>query len=222
MSGHVKHVPEPAYPDPAACHSATCLVRRSSVGLTIVQKVTCRVRCQCIQLERDVQVCHQNPMGSYCTMGQVGLSMGVYCPCSGAPYPTVRPIPLYHGTGGTVHGSPLSYLRAPYPTVRPIPLYHGTGETVHGSTLSHLRAPYPTVRPIPLYHGTGGTVHGSPLSLLRGSISYCPSYPTVPWDGWDCPWESTVPAQGPHIPLSVLSHCTMGRVGLSMGVHCPI
>ena len=58
----------------------------------------------------DVQVCHQNPMGSHCTicMGQVGLSMGVHCPCLVAPYPTVRPIRLYHGTGGTVHGSTLS------------------------------------------------------------------------------------------------------------------
>ena len=117
-----------------------------------------------------------------------------------------------------VHWPPL---RAPYHTVRPIPLYHGTGGTVHGSPLSHLRAPYPTVRPIPLYHGTGGTVHGSPLSLLKGPISHCPSYPTVPWDRWDCPWESTVPPKGPHIPLSVLSHCTMGQVGLSMGVHWP-
>ena len=84
-----------------------------------------------------------------------------------------------------------------------------------------LRAPYPTVRPIPQYHGTGGTIHGSPLSLLKGPISHCPSYPTVPWDRWDCPWESTVPSKGHHIPLSVLSHCTMGQVGLSMGVHCP-
>ena len=126
-------------------------------------------------LSSDVQVCHQNPMGSYCTMGQVGLSMGVHCPCLGAPYPTVRPIPLYHGMGRTVHGSPLSYLRAPYPTVRPIPLYHGTGRTVHGST----------------------------LSLLRGSISHCPFYPTVPWDGWDCPWESTVLSEGSisHCPI---------------------
>ena len=49
--------------------------------------------------------------------------MGVHCPCLGAPYPTVRPIPLYHGTGGTVHGSPLSNLRAPYPTVLSEPLY---------------------------------------------------------------------------------------------------
>ena len=47
------------------------------------------------------------------------------------------------------------------------------------------------------------------------------SYPTVPWDTWDCPWESTVPHEDPHITLSVLSHCTMGQVGLSMGVHCP-
>ena len=93
--------------------------------------------------------------------------MGVHCPCLVAPYPTVHPIPLYHGMGGTVHGSTLSHLRAPYPTVRPIPLYHGTGGTVHGSTLSHLRAQYPTVRPIPLYHGMGGTVHGSTLSHLR-------------------------------------------------------
>ena len=204
--------------------------------------------------------------------------MGVHCPCLGAPYPTVHPIPLYHGTGGTVHGSTLSHLRAPYPIVYRIPLYHGTGGTVHGSPLSLLRgphiplsvlshctmgwvglsmgvrcpclgAPYPTVRPIPLYHGTGGTVYGSTLSLLKGSISHCPSYPTVPWDGWDCPWEYTVPSEGPisyrlsyptvpwdgwdcpwestvpalwlRIPLSVLSYCTMGRVGLSMGVHCP-
>ena len=29
-----------------------------------------------------------------------------------------------------------------YPTVCPIPLYHGTGKTVHGNPLSHLRAPY--------------------------------------------------------------------------------
>ena len=52
-------------------------------------------------------------------------------------------------------------------TVFPIPLYHGTVGTVHGSPLSHLRAPYPTVHPIPLYHGMGGTVLGSPLSLLK-------------------------------------------------------
>ena len=61
----------------------------------------------------DVQVCHQNPMGSHCTMGQVGLFMGVHCPCLGAPYPTVHPIPLYHGTGETVHGSQLTHLRCP-------------------------------------------------------------------------------------------------------------
>ena len=77
--------------------------------------------------------------------------MGVHCPCLGAPYPTVRPIPLYHGTGGTVHGSTLSHLRAPYPIVYPIPLYHGTGGTVHGNPLSHLRAPYSTVLSEPLY-----------------------------------------------------------------------
>ena len=132
----------------------------------------------------------------HCTMGQVGmgLSMGVHCPIWGPSYHTVCPIPLYHGTGGTVHGSPLSHLRTP--------------------------------------------------------ISHCPSYLTVPWDRWDCPWESTVPPEDPHIPLSVLSHCTMGiggtvhgsplshlrtpishcpsyphctmgHMGLSMGVHCP-
>ena len=205
------------------------------------------------------------PVLSHCTMGQVGLSMGVHCPSLGAPYPTVRPIPQYHGTGGTVHGSLLSHLRAPishcpsyptvpwdrwdcpwestvpsegpYPTVRPIPLYHLRAH-IPLSVLSHctmgqvglsmgvhcpsFRAAYPIARPIPLYHGTGGTVHGSPLSLLRGPISHCPSYPTVPWDRWDCPWESPVPPEGPHIPLSVLSHSTMGQVGLSMGVHCPI
>ena len=127
--------------------------------------------------------------------------MGVYCPSLRTSHPTVRPIPLYHGTGGTVHGNPLSHLRAPHPSVRPIPLYHGTGGTVYGSPLSespisqcpsyptvswdrwdcpwesmsHLRAPYPSVRPIPLYHGTGGTVHGSPLSHLRDPsiLSHC-------------------------------------------------
>ena len=118
-----------------------------------------------------VQVCHQNPMGSHCTMGQVGLSMGAHC----LLYPTVRTIPLYHGTGGTVHVGPLSHLRAPYPTFCPIPLYHGTGGTVHGSPLSHLRAPHPSVHPIPLYHGTGGTVYGNPLSHLRAPYpSVCP------------------------------------------------
>ena len=197
--------------------------------------------------------------------------MGVHCPSLRAPYPTVHPIPQYHGTGGTVHGSPLSLLKGPishcpsYPTVpwdrwdcpleSTVPsegphiplsvLSHSTmGEVglsmgVHCPSLrapiSHctmgqvglsmgvhcpsLGAPYPIVRPIPQYHGTGETVHGSPLSLLKGPISHCPSYPTVPWDRWECPWESTVPSEGPHIPLSVLSHCTMGEVGLSMGVH---
>ena len=60
----------------------------------------------------------------------------------------------------------------------PIPLYHGTSGTIHGSPLSHLSAPHPTVRPIPQYPGTCGTVCGSPLSLLKGPISHCPSYPT--------------------------------------------
>ena len=60
-----------------------------------------------------------------------------------------------------------------------------------------LGAPYPTVRPIPLYHGTGGTVHGSPPSLLRAPISHWPSYPTVQWGRWNCPWESTVLASYP-------------------------
>ena len=45
---------------------------------------------------------------------------------------------------------------------------------------------------IPLYHGTGWTVYGSPLSHLRALTSHCLSYPTVPWDRLDCPWESTV------------------------------
>ena len=177
--------------------------------------------------------------------------MGVHCPSLRPPYPTVRPIPQYHGTGGTIHGSPLSLLKSPishcpsYPTVpwdrwdcpweSTVPpegphiplsvLSHSTMGQVGLSMGVHcpsLRAPYPTVRPIPQYHGTGGTVHGSPISHLRAPISHCPSYPTVPWDRWDCPWESTVPPEGPHVPLSVLSHCTMGQVGLSMGVHCPI
>ena len=176
--------------------------------------------------------------------------MGVHCPTWGTPYPTVRPIPLYHGTAGTVHGSPLSHLRAPishcpsYPTVpwdRWDCPWESTvppeGPHIPLSVLSHCTmgqvglsvgvrcptwgTPYPTVHPIPLYHGTGGTVRGSPLSHLRDPISHCPSYPTVPWDRWDCPWESAVPPEGPHIPLSILSHCTMGQVGLSMGVHCP-
>ena len=159
---------------------------------------------------------------SYCTMGQVGLSMGVHCPTWGPPYPTVHPIPLHHGTGGTVHGSPTVAPEDPH-----IPLsvlsYCTMGQVglsmgVHCPTWG---PPYPTVHPIPLYHGTGGTVHGSPLSHLRTLISHCLSYPTVPWDRWDCPWESTVPPEDPHIPLSVLSYCTMGQVGLSMGVHCP-
>ena len=100
--------------------------------------------------------------------------MGFHCPCLGAPYPAVRPIPLYHGTGGTVDGIPLSLLRdsishctmgqvglsmgfhcpclgAPYPTVRPIPLYHGTGGTVYGIPLSHVRTPYPIVLSGPHY-----------------------------------------------------------------------
>ena len=42
------------------------------------------------------------------------------------------------------------------------------------------------------------TLHGSPLSNLRapiphyreGHISYCSSYPTVPWDRWDLTCES--------------------------------
>ena len=66
---------------------------------------------------------------SHCTIGQVGLSMRVLCPSLGAPYPTVRPISLYHGTRGTVH-SPLS--------LRPIPLYHGTSGTIHVNPLSYL------------------------------------------------------------------------------------
>ena len=76
---------------------------------------------------------------SHCTMGQVGLSMGVHCPTWGPPYPTVRPIPLYHGTGGAVHGSPLSYVSAPISqTVHPIPLYHGLDRTAHENPLSYL------------------------------------------------------------------------------------
>ena len=76
------------------------------------------------------------------------------------------------------------------------------------------------------------------------------SYPTVPWDRWDCPWESIVLPEGPiyptvrptplynvtggnvhgsplshlrgpHIPLFILFLCTMGQVRLSMGAHCP-
>ena len=112
-------------------------------------------------------------MGSYCTMGQVGLSMGVHCPCLGAPYPTVRPIPLYHGTGGTVHGSPLSLL---------------------SGSISHCPS-YPTVP------WDGWDCPWESTVLSEGSISHCPSYPTVPWDGWDCPWESTVLSEGS------ISHC---------------
>ena len=138
--------------------------------------------------------------------------MGVHCPSLRDPYPTVRPIPLYHGTGGTVHGSPLSLLRGPishclsYPTVYTMGQV-GLSMGVHCPSLG---TQYPTVCPIPLYHGTGGTVHVSPLSLLRGPISHCPSYPTVPWDRWECPWESTVLSE-PHYVL-FLSHALNSKV----------
>ena len=153
---------------------------------------------------------------SHCTMGQVGLSMGVHCPTWGPPYPTVRPIPQYHGTGGTIHGSPLSLLKGPishcpsYPTV-PWDRWDCPWESTVPPEGPHIPLSV-------LSHSTMGQVG---LSMGVHCPTWGPPYPTVPWDRWDCPWESTVPPEGHHIPLSVLSHCTMGQVGLSMGVHCP-
>ena len=130
------------------------------------------VHCPCLGLHIPLSVL------SHCTMGRVGLSMEVHCPCLVTPYPTVRPIPLYHGMGGTVHGSPLSLLRG---------------------SISHCPS-YPTV-PWDGWHCPWESTVPS-----EGPISHCPSYPIVPWDRWDCPWESTVPSEGPHILLSYLSH----------------
>ena len=75
----------------------------------------------------------------------------------------------------------------------------------------HLDIPYPTVHPILLYHGQDGQCDGIQVSiqiylillsilsyctmdrmdsmteskcLFRYTLSYCPSYPIVPWTGW--------------------------------------
>ena len=122
--------------------------------------------------------------------------MGVHCPTPEGHCPSYPTVPWDRWDcpwESTVPSEgPISHCPS-YPTV-PWDRWDCPWE----STVPHLRA---TVRPIPLYHGTGGTVHGSPLSHLRNHISHCPSYPTVPWDRWDCPWESTVPSKGP------ISHC---------------
>ena len=84
-------------------------------------------------------------------------------------------IPLYHGTGGTVHGNPLSHLGPQYTTAT---LPCRTGGNDHGNPMYH---PDPTVRPILLYHvgqvGRPMEYHPYPQCCPR---SYCLSYPTVP------------------------------------------
>jgi len=54
--------------------------------------------------------------------------------------------------------------------------------------------------------------------LHSNQISYCINGLILWCDG---PWESTVPPAEPHILLSVVSHCTIEQVWLSMGIHCP-
>ena len=54
--------------------------------------------------------------------------------------------------------------------------------------------------------------------LHSNQISYCVNGLILWCDG---PWESAVPPAEPHILLSVISHCTIEQVGLSMGIHCP-
>ena len=92
-----------------------------------------------------------------------------------------------------------------------------------GSTeelLHHLNGVRPTIK-FMMEQEDGTTPFLDTLLRMSKSAIKILWDPTVPWDRWDCPWESTVPPEWPHIPLSVLSHCTMGQVGLSMGVHCP-
>ena len=139
--------------------------------------------------------------------------MDVYGMSTGHPTITEKACPTVLSSAPGQYGHPWDIQWTPHP--------HYLDSPWDSTVPPELGPLYPTVRPIPLYHGTGGTVHESPMSHMRTPISHCPSYPTVPWDRTDCPWESNVPHEDPHIPLSVLSHCTMGQDRLSMGVHCP-
>ena len=142
----------------------------------------------------DVQVYHQNPKGSHCTMGNVGLSMGASAPSAGSHIPlsvlshcTMGKVGLFMGVHCPSHIL-LSVL--PYCTIRQVgPLYKSTvlsegfdvplsvlwaGGTVYGSPLFHLRAPI-LYSSISLPHRTGGIIHVNPLyssiPLYHGTLA---------------------------------------------------
>ena len=50
--------------------------------------------------------------------------------------------------------------------------------------------------------------------------------PTVPWDRWDCPWESTVPGVLSRLAITIPKSCLdvpkfPWDSGMSSGLHCP-
>ena len=50
--------------------------------------------------------------------------------------------------------------------------------------------------------------------------------PTVPWDRWDCPWESTVPGVLSRLAITISKSCldipkSPWDFGMSSGLHCP-
>ncbi len=75
--------------------------------------------------------------------------------------------------------------------------------------------PIPTVHPIPVYRGKDWTAREHPKqSHPRYPYPHCPSHPNVPWEGLDSVGTSqVVPSALPLSPLSIPSHCTVGRIG---------
>ena len=123
---------------------------------------------------------------------------------------TVRPIPLYHVTGGSVYGSQLFLLRTPtshcpsYPTV-PWDRQHCLRDwksTVppQGSHIPLFILSHCIMGQVGLLIGVHCPIWGPPYPIL----------PIVLWDRWNYPWDSTIPPEGPHVPIPLY---IMGQVG---------
>ena len=115
---------------------------------------------------------------SHSTMGGIGIVQTV-------PFATTCPYcPSHPGKEWTDWDHTKFICYALY--LPSIPSWEGMDRL--GSFQIHLLCPVPTVHPIPLYHGRDWTDEGcTKVSHLLCPVhcTYCPSHPTVPWEGMD-------------------------------------
>ena len=157
---------------------------------------------------------------SYCTMDGMDSTRE-------SKYPLIYTLsycpsyPIVPWTGWTVPGNPSIHSYIPYPTVHPILLYHGRDGQYHGIQVSiHIYLILLSILSYCTMDGMDSTRESKYPFIY--TLSYCPSYPIVPWTGWTVPRNPSIHSYIPYPTVHpiLLYHGRDGQYhGIQVSIH---